>query len=129
MFAELTDGRYERLEQDEGEKGEPVIVAVRPDGSTCPAEHLSDGTRDQLFLALRLASIRLDAAVGEPLPFIADDLLVNFDDNRAAAALQLLARFGLETQVILFTHHDHVAALVDRASASFHRLPQELAAA
>ncbi|MGI4951206.1 MAG: AAA family ATPase [Janthinobacterium lividum] len=127
LFAELTGGRYDRLEQDEGERGETVIVAVRQDGSLCPAEMLSEGTRDQLFLALRLASIALDAAVAEPLPFIADDLLVNFDDTRARAALRLLARFGAVTQVILFTHHDHLVPLLDPGATSLHRLPAALA--
>jgi uncharacterized protein YhaN len=76
---------------------------------------LSDGTRDQLFLALRLASVRRWAKDAEPLPFVADDLLVSFDDERAAAALKTLADFGSEVQVILFTHHRHV---VDLATAN-----------
>ena len=49
-----------------------------------------------------------------PLPFIADDLLVHFDDTRAAAAIALLAELGQTAQVILFTHHDHIAALAER---------------
>jgi chromosome segregation protein len=122
-FETLTDGRYHRLDLDEGQKGEPVIVAARRDGSHCPAEELSEGTRDQLFLALRLASIGLEAQGMEPLPLIADDLLVNFDDRRALAALRLLAEFGRTTQVILFTHHDHIAGMIDPATASLHRMP------
>jgi len=128
LFTELTGGRYTRLEQDEGDKGDLFIVSIRPDGSTCPAGSLSEGTTDQLFLALRLASIELDAEVAEPMPFIADDLLVNFDDERAAAALRLLAKFGQTTQVILFTHHRHLLDLLDSGAASIHRLPRELAA-
>lgn len=126
LFTELTGGRYERLEQDEREKGEPIIVAVRSDGSTCHADALSEGTSDQLFLALRLASIALDAAASEPLPFIGDDLLVNFDDARATAALKLLSEFGKTTQVILFTHHPHLVALVPPGAASIHQLPRGL---
>lgn len=52
------------------------------------------------------------AASAEPLPFIADDLPVHFDDARAAQAIRLLARLGRTAQVILFSHHDHVAELV-----------------
>ena len=128
FFDELTGGRYTRLEQDEGEKGELFIVAVRPDGSTCPAGSLSEGTMDQLFLALRLASIALDAQAAEPMPFIADDLLVNFDDERAKAALRLLAIFGRTTQVILFTHHRHLLDLLQPNAALVHQLPREIAA-
>jgi len=128
LFGVLTGGRYERLEQDEGDKGEPVIVAVRPDGSTCHTDALSEGTTDQLFLSLRLASIALEAAEAEPLPFVGDDLLVNFDDARATAALRLLSEFGKTTQVILFTHHPHLLALVPPGAASIHQLPRELTA-
>ena len=124
MFTALTEGRYDRLELDESDKGEAIIVAARPDGSHCNAEHLSEGTRDQLFLALRLASIAMEAEVSEPLPLIADDLLVNFDDRRARAALRLLAAFGQMTQVILFTHHAHIAEMADTSTASLHHLPR-----
>jgi len=126
MFTALTEGRYDRLELDESDKGEAIIVAARPDGSHCNAEHLSEGTRDQLFLALRLASIAMEAEVSEPLPLIADDLLVNFDDRRAGAALRLLAAFGQVTQVILFTHHAHIADMADSSTASLHHLPRKL---
>ncbi|MGH7077631.1 MAG: hypothetical protein ACREFU_05985, partial [Acetobacteraceae bacterium] len=52
------------------------------------------------------------------------DLLVQFDDARAEAAIALLARLGETMQVILFTHHDHIAALAGRApGAAVTRLP------
>jgi len=63
--------------------------------------------RDQLYLALRVAVVEGHVANAEPLPFIAVDLLVNFDDTRAAATIALLSELGRATQVILFTHHDH----------------------
>ena len=110
-FALLTAGRYARLAVDHDAAGQPVLIAVRDNGSECPMAALSDGTRDQLYLALRVAAVEAHAARAEPLPFVADDLLVNFDDLRAAAALDLLARLGSATQVILFTHHRHVAEL------------------
>jgi chromosome segregation protein len=123
LFARLTDGRYHRLSVEETETGQLFIVAVRPDRSECPAERLSEGTRDQLYLALRLAAIESYAARTEPLPFIADDLLVNFDDRRARAALRVLAEFGAVTQTILFTHHSHIADMAEPLLASLHQLP------
>jgi uncharacterized protein YhaN len=77
-------------------------------------DQLSEGTRDQLFLALRVAAVEAHAAGAEPLPFIADDLLATFDDERAAAAIALLARLGRRSQAILFTHHAHIAELAQR---------------
>jgi len=122
LFALLTDGRYARLATEE-EDDKVVVVAMRPDGTHCPADRLSEGTRDQLYLALRLAAIRTHAAHTEPLPFIADDLLASFDDARAKSALKMLAAFGATTQTILFTHHAHIAALADPATTRLHRLP------
>ena len=123
-FALLTDGRYVRLEVDQDSAGRTVLVAIRDTGAECPVEALSEGARDQLYLALRAAAIDAHAAKAEPLPFIADDLLVNFDDTRAAAAIALLAQLGRTAQVILFTHHDHIAALAaEQAGAAVQRLP------
>ncbi|MCB4820487.1 ATP-binding protein [Roseicella aerolata] len=113
-FALLTGGRYARLAAEEDEKGRVLLKAVRADGTDCAVEALSEGTRDQLYLALRIASVESYAAHAEPLPFIADDLLVQFDDARAAAAIALLAGLGRVTQPILFTHHDHLAELAAR---------------
>jgi uncharacterized protein YhaN len=87
---------------------------------------LSEGTRYQLYLALRIAAIEAHAAGAEPLPFIADDLLASFDDSRAAAAIGLLAGLGGGVQTILFTHHAHLADLA-RQQAGVH--VQELPAA
>jgi uncharacterized protein YhaN len=102
LFERLTEGRYNRLSVDEQDDGKLVIVALRPDGSHCPADRLSEGTRDQLYLALRLAAI---------------------ESYAARAALRVLAEFGAVTQTILFTHHAHIADLADPAAASLHSLP------
>ena len=110
-FATLTCNRYGRLAVDEDKDGRMAMLAVRDDGSECPVDALSEGTADQLFLALRVAMVETHAASAEPLPFIADDLLVHFDDARAAQAIRLLAELGRTAQVILFSHHDHVAEL------------------
>ena len=50
--------------------------------------------------------------------------LVHFDDTRAAAALALLTELGQTTQVIMFTHHDHIVGLAERqARAGIQGLP------
>ena len=69
---------------------------------------MSDGTVDQLYLALRLASVDEYLGRAHSLPFIADDLLINFDDARAAAGFKVLAELGQKTQVLFFTHHQHL---------------------
>lgn len=128
LFRRLTEGRYDRLETEETDQGDVAVIARRPDGSECQLDRLSEGTRDQLYLALRLAAIATDAAVTEPLPFIGDDLLVNFDDRRARAAIQVLSDFAATTQVILFTHHGHIAEMATPDQASVHWLPDSVVA-
>ena len=76
---------------------------------------MSDGTQDRLYLALRLASLEKFSADGEPLPLLVDDALVNFDDARARSALKVLANLGAKTQVIFFTHHQHMVHLATEA--------------
>jgi uncharacterized protein YhaN len=74
---------------------------------------MSDGTADQLYLALRLAGIEHYLDGNEPMPFIVDDILIKFDNSRAAAALQALAEISAKTQVIFFTHHRHLVELAE----------------
>ena len=112
-FALMTDGRYVRLLADEeGER--PVLKAVRPEGDPIGVEAMSEGTADQLYLALRLAALELRRQAQPPMPLILDDCLVTSDDARAANILRALARFAQGGQVLLFTHHRH---LVDLAQA------------
>ncbi len=108
LFALTTRGTFSGISTDIDEDGKPVVVGKRTGGGDVTVARMSDGTRDQLFLAFRLASIEHYCAVAEPLPFIADDLLVHFDDDRTAETLALLAEFGRTTQVLLFTHHRSV---------------------
>ncbi len=107
-FAVLTRGSFEGLRTDFNDKDEPVLVGIRPDQEQVHVEGMSSGTRDQLYLALRLASLEKYMDASEPMPFIVDDILVDFDDARSEAALNALLALAQKTQVILFTHHSRV---------------------
>ena len=109
LFAMATDEAFAGLVIAYGDDDQPVLVAKRRDGEQVPVAGLSEGTRDQLFLALRLAL--LERRTSEPLPFIGDDLLSSFDESRTLAMLRLLAAAGERRQIILFTHHRHVVDL------------------
>ena len=113
LFRRLTLGSFERLEPDLDAGDEPVLVGVRPSRERVRVEGMSEGSRDQLYLALRLASLERWAGAEEPLPLVADDVLVHFDDARAAAALDVLADFSSVTQVVIFTHHARVRELAE----------------
>jgi len=111
LFSHITLGSFVGLRTEFGEKDVAVLVGVRPNGEMVSVEGMSDGTCDQLYLSLRIASLERHLAHNEPMPFIIDDILVNFDDRRAAASLKILADLSSRTQVIFFTHHRHLLEL------------------
>lgn len=110
LFADLTLGSFQGLRTDFGDDGQTVVRGVRG-GGTLGVEAMSDGTKDQLYLALRLASLEEYFRNHPPFPLLVDDILVHFDDQRAAAALRALARLAQQTQVLFFTHHQHLVQL------------------
>ncbi len=111
VFARLTLGSFERLTVDFD--SEPLkLLGRRPGGTAVDIEGMSEGTRDQLYLALRLAALDMHLDQAHVLPFIADDLFINFDDDRAKAGLEALGELSRKTQVLFLTHHDHLTPLV-----------------
>ena len=112
IFQALTLGSFSRLLVDADSHDSPRLVSIRTDGNK-PVEvpGLSEGTRDQLYLALRLAALDQQASQGSRMPLIADDLFINFDDRRTEAGLQVLGEVSRRMQVILLTHHDHLVPL------------------
>lgn len=116
IFSKLTLGSFASLKPvfDRGDK--PVLAGFRPSGQTVPVTGMSEGTRDQLYLALRLASLEMQAASGETMPFVLDDILINFDDRRSEATLKVLADLSRRTQIVFFTHHRHLLDLLETAA-------------
>ena len=125
IFARLTLGSFAGLSTDMDNQGEPVLVGLRPD-SRQPIEvaAMSTGSRDQLFFALRLASIRHRAEQDRAMFHIFDDVLINFDEARGDATLAELAELGQSCQLILFTHQARVA---ERAASLDHVTVHDLA--
>ncbi|WP_119680652.1 YhaN family protein [Indioceanicola profundi] len=114
LMAGTGDNPVVRLSVDYADADHPVVVGIRRDESHCPVEGMSEGTRDQLYLALRIAAVERAIEAGEPLPFIADDLFITSDERRTEAGLRALADLGRSTQVLLFTHHEYVAEAARR---------------
>jgi uncharacterized protein YhaN len=113
FFADLTGSAFRTVRADIGEKGTPVLTCIRADGSPVLVEGLSTGTRDQLFLALRLAAVEAHVTQAEPIPFVVDDVLVQFDDARALATLRVFGALAKRTQVLLFTHHGRIREMAE----------------
>ncbi len=111
LFSTLTLGRYSAL-RVELDDSTPHLIGISNDGrAAVEVDAMSEGTTDQLFLALRLAAVEQSISAGIRLPFLADDLFVNFDDERAEAGFRVLAALAQKTQVLFFTHHPHLAAI------------------
>ena len=106
-FSLITGGLYERLVTDDTE-AQPVLCALRAGGSRIKVEEMSEGTADQLYLALRLAALELRRTSHPQMPLVLDDALITSDDERAANILRALAQFAEEGQVMIFTHHRHL---------------------
>jgi uncharacterized protein YhaN len=119
LFSRITGGSFAGIRAEFSEDGRPVIMGVRSGGEEIvTVEGMSDGTADQLYLALRLAGLDAYLNHNERLPLIVDDILIMFDDDRAAATLQVLAELALKTQVIFFTHHRHLVELAEKTVAA-----------
>ncbi|MFZ5468312.1 MAG: AAA family ATPase [Myxococcota bacterium] len=103
IFNELTGGRYARVFASAD--GERDLRILDGSGREWGADQLSRGTREQLYLAFRLAVIEDFGEVKVPLPIIVDDILVNFDPDRQRYAMRVLARLSRRHQVIAFTCH------------------------
>lgn len=115
LFKLLTLGSFSSLQADYDDQDNAVLIGVRGPEEKVTVDGMSDGTLDQLYLSLRLASLEHNLEANEPIPFIVDDVLINFDDSRAASALGALAAVSLKTQVLCFTHHRRLVELAQAA--------------
>ncbi|MFG0335252.1 MAG: ATP-binding protein, partial [Maioricimonas sp. JB049] len=107
----LTCGKYRKIRVPLGERR---LLIDDDQGQTTRVEHLSSGTREQLFLAIRLAMIQEFAGEGIDLPMVLDDVVVNFDQVRTEAAVNTLIEFAeAGQQILLFTCHLHLAHLFE----------------
>jgi len=118
-FRVMSRDRYSGLAaQPDGTR--EVLVALASEGGSKQASQLSDGTRAQLYLALRIAGYHEFVRNNGPVPFIADDIMESFDDDRTAEAFNLLAKMSETGQVIYLTHHAHLCGMARKACPSVH---------
>ena len=117
----VTDGRYTRIWTPIDED----VLRVDESGSgALPIEVLSRGTREQIYLCLRLALVADYANRGICLPMVLDDVFVNFDSDRTKAAARQLREFAKAgNQVILFTCHEHIAKIFRSLRIKVRELP------
>ena len=104
----ITKRRYVRvIKKADGNK----LVVETPEGLQKSVTTLSRGTAEQLYLSMRLAFIKEYANRVGTLPLIVDDILVNFDSQRAKTTIRLLNEISKDNQIIMFTCHPHTLDL------------------
>ena len=106
LFSQLTDGRYDRLTLS---RDFTLNVSAQNEDTLHSAQWRSDGTMDQLYLALRLA---VAEALTPDAPLVLDDALLRFDNSRLMYAMELLKTVAEEKQIILFSCHDRESNLI-----------------
>src|SRR5207245_734165 len=85
---------------------------------------LSRGTREAVFIGLRLALVTSFSRRGATLPLVLDDVLVNFDTDRVLCAAKVLCDFAAQGhQVIMFTCHEHITDIFEDAGGEVRVLP------
>ncbi len=104
-FERFTKGRYPRIRMPLGSDEDRQVRVFDREERPHELSTLSRGTREQLLLAVRLGFIEEYEKHREPLPLVMDEVLVNFDQERAKATAEVLKSFTEERQLILFTCH------------------------
>jgi len=126
VFQNITRGAFGGLDAEFNADDTPILVGLRTDQTSVSIAGMSDGARDQLYLALRLAALDRYLEQHEPMPLILDDLLITCDNDRAAAILPELAALAQRTQIFLFTHHNHLVEIcrktIDEDAFHLHQL-------
>ena len=117
----LTSGRYSRIWTP---LADDVLMIDTADGQSLPVEVLSTGTREQIYVSLRMAMVAMYARRGIQLPMILDDVFVNFDVGRTRIAIEVLQEFARQGhQLLVFTCHEHVWRMFQEIDADARRLP------
>jgi len=117
-FQQMTGNNYHKIVAP---MGSPEIEVERADGVRFLPNHLSRGTVEQLFIAMRFALVE-EFSQQVPLPVILDDVLVNFDERRLGFALQALNALATTNQIIFFTCHQHIAKKLTELNNDFTHL-------
>lgn len=120
---QLTEGKYVRIWTPLGKNQLRIDNSM---GQALPLEVLSRGTREAVFIALRLSLAAAYARRGVTIPLVLDDVLVNFDSARAESAAKVLRDFAaLGHQVVMFTCHEHIMKIFYNIDVQVRMLPHQ----
>src|SRR4051812_35966619 len=120
-MSQLTSGKYTRIWTP---LAHDILFVDNAEGQSLPVQVLSRGTREQLFVSLRLALVSAYGRRGIHLPMILDDVFVNFDAGRTRTACSVLREFAKQGhQLLVFTCHEHVWRMFQDIKVDTRRIP------
>ena len=105
--AKITNSKYEKVLISELGNFTDVL-AVNKRGTDIDSKRLSSGTRDQIYLAIRLALAEQYSRKIEALPLLMDDIMVNYDLDRLASSVEMINELSDSQQIFIFTCHKHI---------------------
>ena len=114
-FAKITGNRYVKIVKPIDSE---ELLIKDEHGRSKRVIEMSRGTKEQLYLAMRLGLIQEYENRCEPMPIIMDDILVNFDDDRGPLAITALKEFAENRQILIFTCHNHTLDLYTKLGAN-----------
>ena len=120
-MAKFTGGQYKRIWTP---LSNDILLVDNAAGESLPVDVLSRGTREQLFLSVRMALVANFARRGVNVPMVLDDVLVNFDIERTRRAAEVLSEFAAGGhQLFFFTCHEHMWEMFRKLDGDCRRIP------
>src|SRR4051812_16845404 len=120
-MSQLTGGKYTRIWTP---LAHDILFVDNAEGQSLPVQVLSRGTREQLFVSLRLALVSAYGRRGIHLPMILDDVFINYDAGRTRTACSVLREFAKQGhQLLVFTCHEHVWRMFQDIKVDCRKIP------
>jgi DNA repair exonuclease SbcCD ATPase subunit len=111
FIGQLTSGKYTRASTNDALQ---VLLSSPETEALVPVERLSTGTIDQVYLAMRLAAVRLLEKRGEPLPLFLDEPFSQYDEARIINGFKMLKALADERQIFFFTCRERELQLAQK---------------
>ena len=119
LIDSISNGKYKNIKFSDTEG----LTIEIDDGRYISAENLSIGTIDQMYLSLRLSSLK--AISKENMPIILDEAFVYFDDERLKNIINFMNKNYRDKQIIIFTCSDREKSILDNLKLQYNLIELE----
>jgi len=116
VMEKISNGKYKNVRINTS--GE--IIVEDNNGDYITAENLSIGTIDQLYLSLRLATIK--EITKEKMPIILDEAFAYYDEERLQNILSYLVNEYIQSQIIIFTCTNRENEILEKLGVKYNKI-------